>query len=507
MKMLLGFVTLEPDPPNTTYCWIVLNDMNVVRKGSFVIIQDARNHDVKFVGQVVDMTNYSEVIIKSDREEMLRSGKMAEDILKGSLTRPEYFKVLAKVKLMYKMTNNVISLVDIPPTDTSPLVKSILKDLPMILGFSMDPRSSICIGSLSAHPDIPACFNLNKMLQGHVSIFGQTGSGKSYAAGVIVEEVIDRGVPVLIFDHMGEYLSMNKAANGGKGLNLIQLEPGVNMTVDFDDLMKAWPILTALGITDAQLNLLRDAYTEASNHKLKGLDAVNWLLQDIPLRSKQQQRIVKRLYLIGRSRGYSTATIDGLRWKLESLLNRGIIGGGIDIKSLIKPGSLIVVDLTAVDYSVRSLVVATVLSKITELRKKNDIPPLLVVIEEAHNYIPFDETPSSIVIRDLVRGARHWGISVMLISQRPSGIHRDALNIVNTNIIFRLKGTDLEYIKQFTPFTREELEDIQLLPEGVAYITGPIIRGGHAIKVIIRKRRTVHGGHSVNFIPLTNDQS
>jgi DNA helicase HerA-like ATPase len=88
----------------------------------------------------------------------------------------------------------------------------------------------------------------------------------------------------------------------------------------------------------------------------------------------------------------------------------------------------------------------------------------------------------------------------MLISQRPSGIHRDAINIVNTHIIFRLKGTDLEYIKQFTPFTKEELEDIQVLPEGVAYITGPIVRGGLSIKVSVRKRRTVHGGQSIKFI-------
>jgi DNA helicase HerA-like ATPase len=87
----------------------------------------------------------------------------------------------------------------------------------------------------------------------------------------------------------------------------------------------------------------------------------------------------------------------------------------------------------------------------------------------------------------------------MLISQRPAGLHTDALNIVNTHIIFRLKGTDLEYIKQFAPLTKEELEDIQRLPEGVAYITGPIIRGGLTVKVAIRKRRTMHGGESVKF--------
>jgi DNA helicase HerA-like ATPase len=504
MSKPLGLVTSEPDPPSTTYCWLILTSIDVIKKGAFVTIQDARNHNVRFVGQVVEVINYSDVLGEASREEMLRSGRMAEDILKGSLTRPEYLKALAKVKLMYKVVDSIISSVDVPPTDTSPLVELALRDLPAILGFSADPRSTICLGTLHAHSNIPACFDLNRMLQGHIAIFGQTGSGKSYAAGVIVEEVVDRGVPVLVFDHMGEYLSMDKAVDGSKGLNLIRLEPGVNLTIDFDDLMKAQPILTALGITDAQLNLLRDAYTEALNHGLRGVDAIKWLLQDV--RDTQRQRVVKRLYWIGRSRGYSVASIDGLRWKLESLLGKGVIGSGFNIANVIKPGHLIVVDLTTVDYSERSLIVATILNKIVELREKsvkknlNIIPPLLVVVEEAHNYIPFDETPSSVMIRNLIRGARHWGVSVMLISQRPSGIHRDAINIVNTHIIFRLKGTDLEYIKQFTPLTKEELEDIQILPEGVAYITGPIVRGGLSIKVSVRKRRTVHGGQSIKFI-------
>jgi DNA helicase HerA-like ATPase len=140
------------------------------------------------------------------------------------------------------------------------------------------------------------------------------------------------------------------------------------------------------------------------------------------------------------------------------------------------------------------------LSKIAEARKRKLIPPLLVVIEEAHNYVSRDETPSSLIIRDFIRSARHWGIGVMLISQRPAGLHTDALNIINTHIIFRLKGTDLEYVKQFAPFTKEELEDVQRLPEGAAYITGPIIRGGLSVKIVIRKRRTMHGGESVEFV-------
>ncbi len=144
--------------------------------------------------------------------------------------------------------------------------------------------------------------------------------------------------------------------------------------------------------------------------------------------------------------------------------------------------------------------VANILGEIVRARKRNLIPSTAIVLEEAHNYVSSEETPSSVLVRDLIRGARHIGVGVILVSQRPAGIHRDAINVANTHIIFRLKGTDLEYVKQFAPLTKEELEEIPLLPDGVAYVTGPIVRGGHAIKVRIRERRTLHGGHSISFI-------
>ncbi len=496
MTTRIGIVSADVEPPNTTYCWVSLIDSNAVKKDGFVIIEDAKRR-FKLVGQVINIVNKVEILTASSREQILKHGKKAEDIIKDALSRPDFFKVYAKVKLLYKVENDGrISAVDTSPTDTSPVFLGDGQTLAEVLGFSKDPRKSVCLGFLYAHPEVSVCLDLNELLAHHIAIFGQTNSGKSYATGVIIEEAVSKGVPVVVFDHLGEYLSMAKAVDGGKGLDIIRLAPYDNLFIDFEDVMKAPQILTTLGVTDAQLNLLRDAYSEAKNHGLKGLGAVKWLLNDV----ETKKGVRKRLYHIGRSRGYSTATIDGLRWKLEALLSTGIFEDKLNVSGMVSPGRLTVVDLSATDIQINSLVIGTLLYKLLEARKNDKIPPVVVVIEEAHNYITRDETPSSEVVRSLIRQARHWGIGVVLVSQRPAGLHTDALNIVNTHIVFRLKGTDLEYIKQFAPFTREELEDIQVLPKGVAYITSPAIRGGINIKVAIRRRRTVHGGTTVEFV-------
>jgi len=505
---ILGIVDPKPEPPTTGWCWVRLRSSDAVEKGDMVIVEDAKREGLRFVGQVVEITNVSEALAESSRWQLLKEGVSAEKYIQGALSRPEYFTALAKVKLLYQLTGSGMELVSTSPTDTS-RVKRAGKEV-VVEAFGLrgpEAKDSICLGALYTNEDVPVCLPLNRFLGGHIAVFGQTWSGKSYAVGKIVEEVSSKGVPIVIFDHMGEYLDLDKTPEGGSsGINVIRVSITrsgagyVKIAVDPEDLIGEPRILAALGITDAQLNLLRDAYGWAVSKGFRGLQALNYLLS-IEAGTGNKQKRVTRIYKVGREHGYSTATIDGLRWKLHSILDKGILGQGYDITKIVKQNHVTVVDLSDVEEaSLRTLMVANLLSRIVGARKRDLIPPTVVVLEEAHNYVSSEETPSSILVRDLIRGARHIGVGVILVSQRPAGMHRDAINVANTHIIFRLKGTDLEYIKQFAPLTREELEEIPLLPEGVAYIAGPIIRGGYAIKVRIGKRRTLHGGHSISFI-------
>jgi len=509
----IGGVTSDPERPNTLYAWLILRDLEAASKGEFVVINDAKRRGVKILGQIVDIQNYTRALIsETSRKDLIQSGKTPEDYVSGALSKPQFFTVLAKVKLMYQVLDGGdISSISTPPADGSLAFKASQEIVSVALSLrEPNDNEAICIGRLYSS-NVEVCFDANRLLGGHIAIFGQTWSGKSYAAGVLIEELVAKGIPVVVIDHMGEYLSLDKTPSGTpSSIKLIKVSPiggrdYVKITIDPEDLIREPRALQALGITEAQLNLLTDAYNEVKNSKrLSGINALRELLRQVPVvRSSQvtSRSFRPYLYLIGRSYGYASATIDGLRWKLHLLISRGILGSGYDVRDIVRRGYVTIVDLSEVDDAqVRTLVVANVLSKLLWARREDLIPPTVVVLEEAHNYVSSDESPSSVLVRDLVRGARHYGLGIVLISQRPAGIHRDAVNVVNTHVLFRLKGTDLEYVRQFASLTREEVEEIPLLPEGVAYIAGPIIRGGHAIKVKIRARRTMHGGQSVKFI-------
>jgi len=78
-----------------------------------------------------------------------------------------------------------------------------------------DLEEGAFIGKLRGH-DIKVNMNINAIAQRHLSVLAKTGSGKSYTAGVLIEEMMKNDVTMVILDPHGEYSSLAKA---GKGSN------------------------------------------------------------------------------------------------------------------------------------------------------------------------------------------------------------------------------------------------------------------------------------------------
>ena len=56
--------------------------------------------------------------------------------------------------------------------------------------------------------DLNVHLDLKKLLTKHLAVLAKSGSGKSYSVGVLLEEIIDKNVPLLIIDPHGEYSSL-----------------------------------------------------------------------------------------------------------------------------------------------------------------------------------------------------------------------------------------------------------------------------------------------------------
>jgi DNA helicase HerA-like ATPase len=75
--------------------------------------------------------------------------------------------------------------------------------------FSQDVDSGIEIGSLINRDNVNVLLNPNG-LRRHMAVIAQTGAGKSYTVGVILEKLLDLGGTIVIFDPNSDYVKMRR---------------------------------------------------------------------------------------------------------------------------------------------------------------------------------------------------------------------------------------------------------------------------------------------------------
>ncbi len=78
-----------------------------------------------------------------------------------------------------------------------------------VLGLNAAKENGAYIGLLKGH-DLKVYLNVDSLVQKHICVLAKTGGGKSYACGVLVEELLKKKIPMVIIDTHGEYHSLTK---------------------------------------------------------------------------------------------------------------------------------------------------------------------------------------------------------------------------------------------------------------------------------------------------------
>ncbi len=154
----------------------------------------------------------------------------------------------------------------------------------------------------------------------------------------------------------------------------------------------------------------------------------------------------------------------------------------------IDKSNVTVVDLSGIPFEVLSITVSLIsrlmfdfafhYSKIRHSTNLTNDIPFLIVCEEAHNYIPktggaeFKASKKS--IERIAKEGRKYGLSLMVVSQRPSEVSETIFSQCNNFIAMRLTNrVDQNYIKALLPDSSSSL--IDLLPslnQGEAFVVG-----------------------------------
>jgi len=174
---------------------------------------------------------------------------------------------------------------------------------------------------------------------------------------------------------------------------------------------------------------------------------------------------------------------------------------GTKLDELIQKGKTTIINLRGTAPDIQELIVNRVGSTLFELRKVGKIPPMMLVVEEAHNFCPQQGVVAcSKIFRTIASEGRKFGLGLMIITQRAAKVDKNVLSQCNTQVILKVTNpNDLKAIAaSIEGLTNGMEEEIQRLPIGTAIITG----GGVSMPLLveIRPRESRHGGESVEVI-------
>jgi hypothetical protein len=294
--------------------------------------------------------------------------------------------------------------------------------------------------------------------------------------GVITEEILKHNLPVIFIDTQDEYSNLVDKV-GGKVLT-----PGTDFTIRISSLTDRELVDAIPTDSELQKNIISAAFLELQD-EIKDGSRTKFLLEDL----------LERIEVVGPNLTNSVASVDLARRRTEFLGRTEIFGTGIDRANwpeLMQP--CLSIKCKHLTTSKLQMVATALLREFQDLRLRGFIPPYVMVIDEAHLFVPQGESsPCKQIILEGVRIGRHHGICLVLLTQSPADIFKSAIRQCNTRLVFALEPDQLDAIRGVkADATEEMLRALPKMPQGTCLLSGTYETVKHTIPVKIRERLT-----------------
>lgn len=375
------------------------------------------------------------------------------------------------------------------------------------------------------------------LLKPHVVLIaGKRGTGKSYFAGVVLEELMSmepeflRRTAAVVFDPVGIYWSLKRPNSAQQRLlKEWELEPRgfENLKVYVPlELKHAYeeagiPVDGVICIAPRQFE--PEDWSLAFNLERTGELAVV-LENHLAELCKHEFGLEELAESISSDQQVSASIKAALLSLIRVARNWGVFEKhGIGVQDVVKPGEVSVIDLSRVrgeEWGVRSLIAAWLtrqvyrervlarkeeeLARVEQREPKRTFPLTWLIFEEAHNFVPADYfIPSSQPIITVARQGREPGVGLIVITQMPNRVHAEVLAQTDVVISFRLTSKEdlnaLHAVMQ-TYMAEELWQYINKLPRnpGAAIILDDTLEKVYTVQT--RPRLSHHAGGTASLV-------
>jgi hypothetical protein len=373
-----------------------------------------------------------------------------------------------------------------------------------------------------------------------ILVTGKRGNGKSYTAGVMMEEIallpeeFRNNLTTVVIDTMGIYWS-TKLPNEQQ---LVLLNDWGLKTKDLSDRTKIYvpykqkaefekeEIPADFGISIPPYEFSAEDWTLAFNLPMTNSIAISLQKAVNDLKKREEKFQINDLISdIRDSRTIDTRIKSALDNILSVADQWGVFGEeGIRMEQIMKPGMINIFDVSLLRateaWSVRNLLVALLsreiynqriiarkqeeLARVGEVKIKEKKPMVWLFMDEAHQFVPSDvQTVSTNPLLTIVKQGREPGISFVPMTQMPNKLHQDVVSQCDMVISHRLTSkNDLDALHAvMQTYLMEDIwKYIDSLPK---WLGSAIILDDNSERIYtaqIRPRYTWHAGESARAV-------
>jgi DNA helicase HerA-like ATPase len=462
---------LIDDPPDITG---LRKSDQMCRVGNFVIIPVGERSVIGTIAssRILDATEGERVAAKSPK-------RTADMQLIGTLTNGKFTRGVAAF-----------------PVIGSLVYAAGPEDLKTV--FSTFREHNFSFGRLSIAEGERLFLDPNRFFAKHIAVFGSTGSGKSCATASIIQKVQElENTHIILLDLHGEYENAFKVK--GNVIKITELELPYWL-MNFDELVETFIDENEVSAHN-QMMVMKEAILDSKRGK--NLQLKDSLTIDTPvyfdlLEVSARMRSLDTERGIGGKEGPFYGQFTRFLVRLESKVTDR------RYEFLFKPKKykssdtfhdlltklfgigtskrITVLDLSRVPFDVINVLVSLLGRIIFDFNMWNRVRqefPMLIVFEEAHTYL--SEASRSVAARKTVeriaKEGRKYGVSCMVVSQRPAEISETITAQCNNFIAMRLLNpNDQLYVRKLVPDALSSLIDIlPTLQQGEAFIIGDAV--------------------------------
>lgn len=338
--------------------------------------------------------------------------------------------------------------------------------------YAGDARPAIRIGTVYPTTEIPATLLTDPLLGKHFAVLGSTGTGKSTALALILHRICDSAPQghVVMIDPHGEYAAAFR--DGGAVFDVSNLQMPYWL-MNFEEHCEVF--LTSSGAErheDAEI-LAKCLLQARSRNRLA--EEVGRITVDSPipyLLSDLTKAIAEEMGKLDKAT--SSAPFLRIRSKIDEMkgdpryqfMFSGMLVGDTMAEFLARifrmPGDgrpISIIDVSGVPSDITATVVAVLSRMVFDFAiwsRQDRTRPILLVCEEAHRYVPNEKHADSSsvgrVLSRIAKEGRKYGISLGLVTQRPSDLAEGVLSQCGTIISLRLNNErDQAFVRAAMP--------------------------------------------------------